>query len=46
MAIERVSHFDHPAWYTAASTLVGWGVIMFAVFLVLFVAPYLAVSLL
>lgn len=32
--------FDHPSWLTAFGTLAGYGVILLAMFLVLFVVPY------
>ncbi len=46
MVTERLSRFDHPAWLTAVSTLIAWGIILAVVFIVLFALPYLAVSLL
>lgn len=32
---------DHPAWLTAVATAVAYGVLLVAMFLVLFVVPYL-----
>jgi len=32
---------DHPAWLTAAATLVGYGAILLVLFVVLFVLPLL-----
>lgn len=46
MVTERLSRFDHPAWLTAVSTLIAWGIILAVVFVVLFALPYLAVTLL
>jgi|AntDeeMetagen285_2_1112576.scaffolds.fasta_scaffold01110_11 hypothetical protein len=46
MISERLSRFDHPAWLTAVSTLIAWSLILLAVFVVLFVVPYLIVTLL
>ena len=37
----RVALFDHPVWLTAASTLAGYGLILLALFALLFVVPYL-----
>jgi hypothetical protein len=33
--------FDHPAWVTAAGTLVSYGLILALMFVVLFVVPFL-----
>ncbi|MFC7142454.1 hypothetical protein ACFQMA_21775 [Halosimplex aquaticum] len=33
--------FDHPAWVTAAATLVSYGLILLFMFVLLFVVPYL-----
>ena len=43
--VTRLTQFDHPAWLTAASTLAGYGLILLFMFVLLFVVPYLAVSL-
>lgn len=32
---------DHPTWLTAGSTLVSYGLLLLAMFVVLFVLPYL-----
>ena len=32
--------FDHPSWLTALGTFAGYGVILLAMFLVLFLVPY------
>jgi hypothetical protein len=32
--------FDHPAWLTVLGTVVGYGVILFVMFLALFVLPF------
>ena len=34
----------HEAWLTAAATLAGYGIILAAMFVALFVLPYLAVA--
>lgn len=36
--------FDHPAWVTAAATLVSYGLILLVMFLALFVVPFLVYS--
>lgn len=36
-----LSGFDHPTWQTALGTLLGYGVVLLALFVVLFVLPYL-----
>ena len=36
-----LDEFDHPAWFTAIGTAVGWGLILAVVTLVFFVLPYL-----
>ncbi|MFB6082877.1 MAG: hypothetical protein ABEJ94_01365 [Halorientalis sp.] len=33
--------FDHPSWFTVGGTLVGYGLILVAMFAVLFVVPFL-----
>lgn len=35
------SGFDHPSWLTALGTVVGYGALLFVMFVVLFVLPYL-----
>jgi len=35
---------DHPAWSTGVGVVVGYGLILLAMFLVLFLFPYLAFS--
>ena len=32
--------FDHPSWLTAFGTLVGYGAILVAMFVALFLVPY------
>jgi hypothetical protein len=36
-----LQQFDHPTWFTAAGTLVSYTVILVAMFVLLFVIPYL-----
>jgi hypothetical protein len=36
-----LQQFDHPTWFTAAGTLVSYTVILLAMFVLLFVIPYL-----
>ncbi|WP_272949835.1 hypothetical protein [Haloglomus irregulare] len=36
-----LEQFDHPSWFTAAGTLVSYTVILVAMFILLFVVPYL-----
>jgi hypothetical protein len=36
-----LEQFDHPSWFTAAGTLVSYTVILVAMFVLLFVVPYL-----
>lgn len=36
--------FDHPAWVTAAATLVSYGLILLFLFVLLFVVPFLIYS--
>lgn len=36
-----LEQFDHPSWLTAAGTLVSYTVILVAMFILLFVVPYL-----
>jgi hypothetical protein len=33
--------FDHPTWFTAVGTFVSYGAIIFVMFVLLFVIPYL-----
>lgn len=39
-----LDRFDHPAWWTAAGTLVSYGLILLGLFVLLFVVPFLAYS--
>jgi hypothetical protein len=32
--------FDHPTWLTAAATVAGYGLILLALFVLLFLVPY------
>lgn len=34
-----LSQFDHPAWFTAVSTLVGYGLVLLVLFVLMFVVP-------
>jgi hypothetical protein len=34
-----LAQFDHPAWFTAIGTLVGYGLVLLVLFAVLFVLP-------
>lgn len=36
-----LGEYDHPAWFTAVGTVVGWGLILAVVTLLLFLLPYL-----
>jgi hypothetical protein len=36
-----LQQFDHPTWFTAAGTLISYTVILVAMFVLLFVVPYL-----
>lgn len=36
--------FDHPAWFTAAATLVSYGVVLAVLFALLFVVPFVVYS--
>jgi hypothetical protein len=36
----RLAQFDNPSWTTAAGTVVGYALVLLAVFLSLFVIPY------
>jgi hypothetical protein len=38
--------FEHPAWLTAAATLVSYGLILLVMFAALFVLPFLVYSML
>jgi hypothetical protein len=37
----NVSEFDHPAWFTAVGTLVGYGIILGVLTFVMFLLPYI-----
>lgn len=37
----KLGEFDHPSWLTAVGTFVGYGVILLAMTIVLFLIPYL-----
>ena len=39
--MELPGRFDHPAWVTGLATAVGYGVVLLALFVALFVVPYL-----
>ena len=39
--MSALSEYDHPAWLTIAGTVAGYGVILLAMTVVLFVIPYL-----
>jgi hypothetical protein len=39
--MSALSEYDHPAWLTIAGTFVGYGVILVAMTVVLFLIPYL-----
>jgi len=41
----RFGEFDHPVWYTAAGTAVGYLLVLSVLFVLLFLVPYLAVAL-
>ena len=43
MSVSLPEPFDHPSWLTAVWTFVSYGVVLFVLFLVLFVVPYLVV---
>jgi hypothetical protein len=34
-----LAQFDHPAWFTAAGTLVGYGLVLLVLFVLMFVIP-------
>jgi hypothetical protein len=36
--------YDHPAWVTAVATLLGYGAILTALFVLVFVLPFLIFS--
>jgi hypothetical protein len=40
--MSALDQFDHPAWTTAAGTLAGYGLILLALFVLLFALPYAA----
>jgi len=39
-----LDQFDEPPWVAAAATAISYGVVLFVLFLLLFVAPYLLLS--
>jgi len=39
-----LERFDEPAWMAAAATVISYGVVLFVLFCLLFVAPYLLLS--
>jgi hypothetical protein len=39
--MSALSEYDHPTWLTIAGTFAGYGVILVAMTVVLFVVPYL-----
>ena len=39
--MSALSEYDHPAWLTIAGTVVGYGVILLAMTVALFLVPYL-----
>ncbi|GAA0660311.1 hypothetical protein ACFQDG_17345 [Natronoarchaeum mannanilyticum] len=46
MTIDALDEFDHPAWLTAASTAVAYGVVLLVMFAALFLVPYALFTLL
>jgi len=42
--MDAFERFEEPAWMTAAATVISYGVVLFVVFCLLFVAPYLLLS--
>lgn len=34
-----LAQFDHPAWFTAVGTLLGYGIVLLILFVLLFVIP-------
>jgi len=36
-----IERFDHPAWETGIATAIGYGIILVAMFVALFVIPFL-----
>ena len=36
--------YDHPAWFTAVATLLGYGIILGALFVLMFLVPLLIFS--
>ena len=40
MSIDALGQYDHPAWLTAVSTAVAYGVILLMMFAALFLVPY------
>lgn len=41
MALSLPGGLDHPSWTTAVGTVVGFGLVLAALFVALFVVPYL-----
>jgi membrane protein YdbS with pleckstrin-like domain len=41
-----LERFDHPAWMTGAATVAGYALILLAMFVTLFVVPYLVFTML
>mgnify|MGYP000580874234 CR=1 FL=1 len=39
--MDALDRLDHPAWVAAAGTLVSYGLVLLALFVLLFVVPYL-----
>ena len=42
--MDAFERFEEPGWMTAAATVISYGVVLFVVFCLLFVAPYLLLS--
>jgi hypothetical protein len=40
MALDGLSEYGHPAWLTAVSTAVAYGVVLLGMFAALFLVPY------
>lgn len=34
-----IEQFDHPAWFTAVGTLLGYGLVLLVLFVLLFLVP-------
>ncbi|WP_424019566.1 hypothetical protein ACOZ4N_08875 [Halorientalis pallida] len=43
---DLVEKFDHPSWFTIGGTVAGYGLILVAMFVLLFVVPFLIFSVL